>query len=445
MKIAIIADGHLFQTFMKNYDPVQDFDRVLNELKDQINPDVLLVAGDMFDYKKTQTAYLRHYEGEALMITIRNVLKRFGLPIYAIRGNHEKGEVLRGLDQTVDNFHYVKNEWKKFGGVSTYFMDTHYESGGLYDADSVAQILKKVLSLEKKSKTSETRILLSHETFAPFENSLPKQIIKNAKQVFGWIINGHMHFWSSSSYGLKDVVTLPSILPSRIILGKYWIERYSWESKKERFDSVKRKSPFGYVSLDTDEEEIEFHPFNPSKSIIEISVETSDLTLTETRERFNEILEEIKTRDDRNSLIILPEIYGDVNFIPSFVEEVFKDYFELSIEGLRSKAVFKIKTPSGKTVSAPLLTPELLLEELQKIIPKIREEIVEELQFQIDDKSLRKILNGIFEDQVLEKMPLRTTTRIENLLGEIFSRMKNVEKPEAFEDDLKSIIKRVKE
>lgn len=68
MKLAIISDGHLFQSFMQNYDPLLDLKTILQKIKDNA-ADALLVAGDMFDFKKTQTAYLRHYEGEGLMIS----------------------------------------------------------------------------------------------------------------------------------------------------------------------------------------------------------------------------------------------------------------------------------------------------------------------------------------------------------------------------------------
>jgi len=131
MRIAFISDAHLFQSFIKNYDALQDFGRVLNEIE-QKSPDFLLIAGDMFDYKKTATTYLRHYEGEGLMIKIRNILKKFKIPIYAIRGNHEKEEVLKGLEQTVENFRYIRNDWVNFNNVSIHFMDTHYE-GELYE------------------------------------------------------------------------------------------------------------------------------------------------------------------------------------------------------------------------------------------------------------------------------------------------------------------------
>lgn len=442
MKLAIIADGHLFQSFMKSYDSLQDLRIILQKIRQENTPDILLMAGDMFDFKKTPTAYLRHYEGEGLMISVRNVLKQFGVPVYAIRGNHEKEEVLRGLDQTVKNFHYVKNDWKKFNGVSIYFMDTHFE-GELYEPEVVSQIIRQLTSTS--AKADETKIVLCHETFAPFENSLPKEVIEDAKKIFDWTVNGHMHFWNPSAYGLKNVITLPSILPSRVILGKYWIEQYTWKCTDEKPKFEKRDSPFGYVILDTDKEEVKFYRFTPSRKIVELSVETTNLTLKEVIKRFGEVLEDIRGREDTDSLIILPEIHGDASFVTTFVKDVFKDYAELNIEELRINTASKIVTASGKVVSPPLLTPEQLFEDIEREFPEITKKLMEELETEIDVNVLRRILSNIRENELLEKIPPRTTTRLENLLEEIISQLKDIERPETFEDDLKSIIKRVKE
>jgi len=441
MKLAIIADGHLFQSFITNYEPLHDFRTILEKIRDN-SPDILLLAGDMFDFKKTPSVYLRHYEGEGLMITVRNILGNFGMPIYTIKGNHEKEEVLRGLDQTVENFHYVKNDWKKLADVSIYFMDTHFE-GELYEPEAVSQIIKQLTPAP--SEAQKTKILLTHETFAPFENSLPKEVIENARKNFDWIVNGHMHFWNPSAYGLKNVITLPATLPSRLCLGKYWHEQYIWKSSEEKSNFQKRDSPFGHVILDTEKQVAEFYPFTPSRKIIEISIETSNLTLKEVMDRFRDILEEIKGRDDKDSLIVLPEIHGDASFITVFVKDAFKEYVELNIEELRNNTTPKIVTASGKVIPYPLLTTEQLFEDIEKEFPEISKKLMEEFQTEMDINALRRILSNIRETELLEKIPPRTTARLESLLSEIVSHLERIEKPETFEDDLKSIIKRVKE
>ncbi|MEM2915629.1 MAG: metallophosphoesterase, partial [Candidatus Bathyarchaeia archaeon] len=154
MKLAVIADGHLFQSFIKNYDPISDLKSVLKKIKLEDAPEALLVAGDMFDFKKTSATYLRHYEGEGLTIPLRQILEDFEIPIFSIRGNHEKEEVLRGLDQTVENFNYVKNDWKVLGDVAVYFMDSHFE-GDFYEPEVVSEIIGKIPPFQENTKKTK--------------------------------------------------------------------------------------------------------------------------------------------------------------------------------------------------------------------------------------------------------------------------------------------------
>ncbi|MEM3760361.1 MAG: metallophosphoesterase [Candidatus Bathyarchaeia archaeon] len=442
MKLAVIADGHLFQSFIKNYDPISDLKSVLKKIKLEDAPEALLVAGDMFDFKKTSATYLRRYEGEGLTIPLRQILEDFEIPIFSIRGNHEKEEVLRGLDQTVENFNYVKNDWKVLGDVAVYFMDSHFE-GDFYEPEVVSEIIGKIPSFQEN--TEKTKLLLCHETFAPFENCVPKKVIEDSKKIFDWVINGHMHFWSESAYGIKNVVTLPAVLPSRVVRGKYWLEQYSWPSKEEQPKLESRDSPFGYALLDTNRETIEFRSYTPSKKIVEISIETTNLTLGEVIKRFRLVLEEIRKRSDKDSLIILPEIHGEASFVTTFIMDALKDYTDLSLEELRINTTTKILTASGKVISPPLLTPEQVYEDIEKELPEISKKLMAELQIEADTKTLERILKSIRDNELIEKMPPRTTTRLENLLEVVIAELKNVDKPKTFEDDLKSVVKRVKE
>jgi len=413
---------------------------VLREIQ-EYEPGALLIAGDMFDYKKTTSTYLRHYEGEGLMIKVRDILMEFGIPTYAIRGNHEKEEVMRGLDQTVENLHYIKNDWIKLGDVAIYCMDTHF-AGELYEPKAVSQIIQQ---LTTATKTEGNKILLSHETFAPFQNSLPKEVIAEARKVFDWIVNGHMHMWNPKAYGLSNVTTLPSLLPSRLRLGRYWTERYKWESGKSKPELVERESPFGYVTLDTENGGAQLHSLMPSKKIVEISLDVTGCSLKDVFNRFRLILEEINGRDDGDTLIILPEIRGLANFVTTFVSEVFKEYPQLNMEDLRNTTKPQIVTISGKMISAPLLDPERLFEEIESELGMMKAELEDETRIELNVELLKKVLIGIRESGLLEKLPPRTITRLENLLSEVIMRFENVEKPETFEDDMKNIIKRVKE
>ena len=442
MRFAIVSDAHLFQSFMKNYDPLHDFKAVLQKIKEENTPDALLIAGDMFDYKKTASTYLRHYEGEGLMIRVRDILREASMPCYALRGNHEKEEILRGLNQTVEGFHYIKNDRVNLGDVLIYFMDTHY-SGELYEPNAISQIVKRIAS--SAVSTTGKKILLCHESFEPFPNCLPKDVMEEVREVFDWIFNGHMHVWSSSAYGLKNVITLPSLLPSRVISGKYWTERFFWGSSDAKPRSEKRDSPFGYIMLDTESETTQFCPFIPSRSIVEVSVDVTDLSLKDTLDRFRQMLNVIREREDAGSLIILPEMHGSAGFVTTFVAEVFKEYPELSIEELRNNTIGKMTTTSGRVIASIPLSLDRIFEETEKELENIRNELVEEVQLELDVGTLKRILFEIRESGLLERLPPRTVTRLENLLGEVIKHFQDVGKPETFEDDMKSIIKKVKD
>lgn len=442
MRFAIVSDAHLFQSLMKNYDPLYDFRTVLQIVKERDSPDVLLVAGDMFDCKKTVTTYLRHYEGEGLMIRVRDILREVGIPSYAIRGNHEKEEVLKGLSQTVKEFRYIRNDWVKLGDVSIYLMDTHFQ-GELYEPNAVSEIIKQITP--SATEVGGKKILLSHETFAPFANSLPKEAIAEARKIFDWIVNGHMHMWNPKAYGISNVTTLPSLLPSRLRLGRYWVERYKWETGNTKPELEERESPFGYATLDTEYDSVQLHSFMPSKRIVEISLDVTECSLKDVLNRFRVILEEINQRDDRDTLTILPEIHGPANFVTAFVSEVFKEYAQLNIEDLRNVTKPQIVTISGKVISAPLLDPERLFEEIESELVMMKNELEDETRIELGVEMLKKVLIGLRESELLEKLPPRIMTRLENLLNEVIVCFQNVEKPETFEDDMKNIIKRVKE
>lgn len=443
MKLAIISDGHLFQSFIKSYEPLHDFKEVLKEIKQKTESDILLMAGDMFDCKKTPGTYLRHYEGEGLMINVRQTLREFNIPIFSIRGNHEKEEVLEGLDQTVENFHYVRNDWKTFKDLSIYFMDTHFE-GDFYEPSIVSEIMEKI-SPKTESNPKETKLFLCHETFAPFENCLPLKVVKEKKKEFDWIINGHMHFLCESAYGLEKVCTLPALLPSKVVRGKYWIEQYRWKSDDDQPLIKRRDSPFGYAVLDTEKNKIEFCSFSPSRKIVEISIDATRLTLGDVIKRLKNILEIIRKRSDRDSLIILPELHGEANFLTTFLKDILKDYTDLNLEAIRINTTSKIVTPSGKVITPPLLTPQQVFEEIETDIPEIRKKLVKDLEVDVDDKTLKKIFNDIRENEILDKLPPRITLRLENILEIVISELKDLGKPDSFEDDLKSVIQRVKE
>ena len=445
MKLAVISDGHLFQTFVERYDSLTDLEKILNEIGKN-EPDALLVAGDFFDSKKTLRTYVRHYEGEGYMIKIRKLLQDFNEPIYAIRGNHEREEILIGLDQTVENFHYDGDQWREIGGCAFFFMNTRYETGW-YSTDALKQISQR-LSSESKEHAGKKAFLICHETLSPIEDAVPKEIVKSLKESFHWILNGHMHYFDEKVYGLKNVVSLPSLLPSRLAIGKYWNEQYDWKSESKEPIFTKRDSPFGYVLLDTDKDELRFRRFAPSKKIVEIRLDVTNLNLQTTRERFRSLLHELDSRTDKQDLIVLPEVYGQIAFSIYFLKDIPEEFPDLWIDEIRSdKTQPKTITIAGRAVAPPILTVEGLMEELEKMATTISARINEKIPIQVDEKTVRGLIQSLLKPEIVEKPPQRLRSRLNSLFDEALSVLTEntgIEEPEGFRDNLSEFNRRVR-
>ena len=445
LKLAVISDGHLFQTFVDRYNSLMDFEKVLDEIGEN-ELDVLLVAGDFFDNKKTLRTYVRHYEGEGYMINIRNLLQDFNEPIYAIRGNHEKEEILIGLDQTVKNFHYVGDKWIEIADCAFFFMNTRYETGW-YSTDALKQISKKLFS-ESKEHTNKKTLLICHETLAQVKDAVPKEIVKSLKESFHWILNGHMHYFDEKTYGLRKVFSLPSLLPSRLAIGKYWNEQYDWRSRSEEATFKKRDSPFGYVTLDTDNDKLELHRFNPSKKIVEIRLDVTDLNLQTTRERLRSLLHSIDSRPDKENLIVIPEVYGQITFSTYFLKDVPREYPELWVDVIRSdKTQLKSITVAGRAVAPPILTVEGLMGEIENLSLMISAKIGAKVPTEIDEKTVKALIQSLLKPEFVQNPPDRLRLRLNALFDEtlrVLVQNAGIEEPEGFRENLSEFIGKVR-
>ena len=235
-KFVIISDAHLLQTYMGTYDPILDFKEVFQKIA-KLSPDFILIAGDMFDKRKTETSDVRHPEGEATMMRIREIFDNIKIPIYAICGNHEDERVLQGLQQTVKNFHYSGDGWERLGSTDVYFMNTCYEAE-YYDEKLLEADVDNILESMKrrwKGKKPSNSILICHEWIAKEGVTYPIELLQKLLEKFTWVLNGHMHFYAKNHLNYTNLVCLPSLLPSRVLLGKYWTESYSWEAKAEEY------------------------------------------------------------------------------------------------------------------------------------------------------------------------------------------------------------------
>ena len=445
MRLCFFSDAHLFQSYMEKYDPISDFEKSVDKAV-RLKPDALVLAGDMFDYKKTTTTYLRHYEGEAYMMRIRELLTSTGVPIYAIRGNHEKAEVLKGLSQTVENFHYIENEWKQIGSIDCFFLETNYEIGG-YNLPILNGAFAKLLQHDRNSKNC---ILVMHETLAPFDGALPEEIVEQLSQRFNWVFNGHMHVFGKSSYSNKKIITLPSLIPSRVVHGKYWMEKYLWGSEDD-YSFEQRESPFGFVTFDTDIQEVKFHRVNPSRKTVEVSFDFSGISLEQARKRFRLILGEIDERSDNRELIILPTVSGELDFSPVFLEDIPQGFPDLFVADLRREQITRRPVALvGADSLTPIVSPEQLYEEMLSFDSDILKVVNEKSPVKIDQQTVRTTIRTILgeDSKIFEGSHQKITIMLRNFVEQVATILENEEgmkKPRNLVVHLEELVKKVKE
>lgn len=423
MKIAFISDGHLFQAPSEEYDSISDFKKVVKQLR-ELRPDLVIFAGDMFDYKRTPWTFVRHYEGEWAMVKIRPMLEELRTDVFAIRGNHERAEVLEGLDQTVRNFHYVGDTVIRRDGVGVWLLDTRYDEG----TEEGKKAIEKVCSDAKKERL-ETKILVIHETLRPFEEAISDEVVKTATSAFDFVFGGHMHFWSPCHMKNENLYLLPALLPSRLIFGSYWIERYSWESNQDTYSFKSRPSPFGFATLELAEGTPKFVLFEPSRQTVEMSLGVDRISLEEAKRRIRKMLEDA-TRRKENKLM-LPEIHGESSFLPVALEHVFAE-FDIPTAEVRMKAKFSPELRGRLELAVHSV--EDIYELIRKMVPKI----VKEKGKGLDAKNVAKAFNRLLEEGLLGKPPQRVDARLRALIDPM---LEGVKKLEYFDQDLQEILK----
>ena len=414
-KFVIISDAHLLQSYMKTYDPILDFKEVFQKIA-KLSPDFILVAGDMFDKRKTETSDVRHPEGEAAMMKVREIFDNIGIPIYAICGNHEDGRVLRGLQQTVKNFHYSGDKWERLGGTDVYLMNTRYEAE-YYDEKLLELDIDNILEgMKRRWKGKKPKsILICHEWIAKEGAIYPKELLQKLLEKFTWVLNGHMHFYAKNHLNYSNLVCLPSLLPSRVLVGKYWTESYSWEAKAGEYVCKARKSPFGFVELEIGKEPV-FHRFDPSVKIVNLEIDVTGLGLQKVRARLKQILDDINKRADREKLIVLPSVIGSCSFSPTLLEDICKAYETLNVQKLRDRTGKVSPFAPKVAVKRPILTVDQLKEEILRRYPELVK-VLNRAGLKLSITDAREICKALTEDPyVLQKSPGPVHQHVVNIL-----------------------------
>jgi len=357
MPPAVLSDAHLFQTHLEWYDALTNFQRVFQMGSNE--PEFYIFAGDMFDYKTSTTTYLPHFRGEEAFVRLRDVFRALDAPIYLLQGNHEKPSVLQGLAQTVENVHYQQGaHWVSGSDREYLLLDTYYRTEGY--RDDIVEVFRDLAS----AATSRTDpILVMHETLGDVPSRLPQAAVDAVAEPFDLVLNGNMHAFERGVgvYGHDHVVNLPSLLPSRRRRGRYWTERYTWT---DGVAHTERDSPFGYVSLASDAT-VTASWFNPSKHIVEVQLDLTDLDITTAQQRLRTMLEEIAAREDHDQFVVYPILTGAAQFSPLLLEDIPDTFDTLHVTEIDRTEVDRVPPTLSSTESTTITIAD---EDLQEVL-----------------------------------------------------------------------------
>lgn len=367
MNTFVLSDAHLFQTYLEWYDSVSDFERAVQSCTDG-EAEAYILAGDIFDYKTTNTTYLRHYQGEEYLVRLRELFRSLGAPVYALRGNHEKQVVLEGLEQTVENFYYEPGRhWVTINDRTFLLLDTHYRTEGYPD-----RIVNDFQEISEEAAGRTNPVLVMHETVAGLDTALPDAALKPVSGAFDLVLNGHMHQLERGAGGFENVMNLPSLLPSRLVRGRYWRERYRWADGETKHKV--QESPFAYVSLGKGDE-ASVHRFEPSATVVELNLDFSGLPVGEARSKMKEMLAELESREDREELLVYPEVRGELQFSPILLADV-AEQFDLFVTDIKSDQAEKVPPElEGTEPVTSIVSGEDLQDAVLEAVPDILEQL----------------------------------------------------------------------
>ncbi len=269
-KVVLVSDAHLLiqAEWVDEEDKLSSFgEKVLEEFKMvteliiRQNPDIIIMAGDMFDYKMKSGHKIAFREGEKYMLRIEEVIGKMldetGSEIYAIKGNHDSAPTLRRLQLKFrGKFHYIKNEARELLGYKFYFMDTHY----------------KPYSYSINQDIEVCDYLVIHEQI-PIDNmpGVSRDFLEYATKRCKLIFNGHMHRFERGVLGFNNIILLPALIPSQETKNA-WTIKYELDPSNETFNENKRDSPFGFVVFNPDSNKCEYIRYTPDLRYVLINL-----------------------------------------------------------------------------------------------------------------------------------------------------------------------------
>ncbi len=353
---------------------IENFRKVVDQILTE-KPDVIIIAGDMFDQLEKSGDFVTDAEAAKYWPNIQDELRKLingtKYGVYALKGNHDSSSILIELENSLgSNFHFVRNKEEKVGDFRIYFMESNYRRG--------------YYEIPEEKIPSKGDILIMHETLPVLGiPGLKNEIIRELSKRFNFIFNGHMHSYDCGLFGSTNLYSLPALIPSHKLKCNYMIE-YHWPGD---LDVPKKKdSPFGYVILEGNK--TRFKKYTPVQKIIHVNINGNNPN--DVIEGINEVYSKLLENEIRPELLWVWVSAKGVTFKDTIRKETNK------YQKIRTLDIFVERTDEPKK--------SIELKGIDKImdINELENKVLNSLQ--INEKELAQdLFDEIFTNENLSK------------------------------------------
>jgi len=362
-KIVILADSHLIHTYHSEYDKMEEFKTLVEDIRSQ-EPVAIFILGDFFDKKFSNQGHpISHVEGARHQLPITDIIESINVPWFSLLGNHEDKSVLKLISRTAKNFNFLLTDSK----IGLTPEATEFEKPLIIDGVRFwfGNIQEKENHRTKELKIKEycqaaakvakdKNVLLLHiDMIRRGEDiGIRKELIELLSKNFNLVLNGHEHTYSTKVDGFNNIILVPASMPTWIGIREGLIEKYEYIDEKLKKKGTKLQEPHGYLLLDTDTLKIDFIPFFSTMPAVSLLYDVSDKDLVIIENEWRKIVENLKQqfigKQNIKSLIIIPILTGNLGSllpfeINSILELISNEVPDVHIVDIRKK---DLKTPS---------------------------------------------------------------------------------------------------
>ncbi|MBC5792582.1 MAG: DNA repair exonuclease [Nanohaloarchaea archaeon] len=363
MKVSIISDTHFGFKWgeERGEDPFENAKEAFERTKDS---DLIILPGDIFDKKipkqevldKASEVFTIAMEGDRTVEADRDLgMHGEGIPLASIHGTHERRP--RSYTNPIElmaktgHLHHIDNDCTVF--------EKDGEKVAVHGMSGVPErYAPKVLEkFDPQPKEDAFNILVIHQSVEGFvytDDNHEYLSLEDFPEGFDLIINGHIHWYNLERFpGDK-----PFILPGSTVT--------------TQMNKVEAEKDKGFLTLDTEEEELDFHSLENPRDVEYIEIDVDNDPWEEVKQEAVEELEKLASREKKPlvNLKIRGETEGRVN--PRELKQMFRDRMFLNVNssidtsGVGEKASIQERTDpwqKGKKILSEKIDSELEIEQ----------------------------------------------------------------------------------